>query len=155
MHRSIPLLFLFSAAFLSHAPASASSPSLQFYPLIFPINITDSYRANWTSLSTNSFAGGETGIIRFDLTDLLDSGVSLSDTIGGRKSGGGSDANNAVRAVSGSWDVMIDIHSFGSKSVSQVIAAFKVFGVYNTVTGRLVLQSVRGSQTCSIAVSTK
>lgn len=60
-----------------------------------------------------------------------------------------------MRAVSGSWDVMIDIHSFGSKSVSQVIAAFKVFGVYNTVTGRLVLQSVRGSQACSIAVSTK
>ena len=147
MKRGPPFLALFlaSAALVCRCPAAASSPALQLYPLDFPVNVTDSYRANWTSLSTYKFAGGDTGIIRFDLADLLDSGVSLGDVLGGvRKSAAaGNGANNAARVVSGSWDIMIDVQSFGSKTVSQVIAAFKVFGVYNTVTGRLVLQSVR------------
>jgi hypothetical protein len=82
-------------------------------------------------------------MIRFDLTDLLDSGFTLDEAMGASKSSTGSNVNDVVRIVSGSWDVMIDVQSYGSKTVSQMIAAFKVFGVYNVATGRLVMQSVR------------
>ena len=149
--RPLPLLLLSAPIFLlslaQSSPSTAPSPAHSLlYPSPFPSNITDSYRANWTSLSTTHFSGGETGIIRFDLADLTDSGYTLRDSLGARKSSTGSkstpDSDDAVRIVSGSWDVMIDVQSFGSKTVSQIIATFKVFGVYNTATGRLVLQNV-------------
>ena len=149
MHSSTLLLLLIVTPALLFPFAHSSSPteSQPVHTLAsaspFPINITDSYRANWTSLSTSHISGGDTGIIRFDLTDLLDSGYSLVDTLDARNGMSGASAGEVARIVSGSWDVMIDVQSFGSKTVSQIIASFKVFGVYNTATGRFVLQSVR------------
>jgi hypothetical protein len=152
MRRPSFLLVIIATALLFpsvHTSSPASIPAQPMaYPSIFPSNITDSYRANWTSLSTSHIAGGETGTVRFELTDLVDSGYTLVDAHGASKSTTattGSYANDDVRIVSGSWDIMIDVQSFGSKTVSQVIAVFKVFGVYNTASGRLVLQSVRES----------
>jgi hypothetical protein len=151
MHPSTLLLLLIVTPALlfpfAHSSSPTESPPVRTRENAspFPINITDSYRANWTSLSTSHISGGDTGIVRFDLTDLLDSGYTLVDTLHPRNGVSGAGVDQVARIVSGSWDVMIDVQSFGSKTVSQVIASFKVFGVYNTATGRLVLQSVRES----------
>ncbi len=152
MRRPSLLLVIIATALLFPSVQTSSPATIPAQPMahasIFPSNITDSYRANWTSLSTSHIAGGDTGTVRFELTDLVDSGYTLVDTHGASKSTTattGSYASDDVRSVSCSWDIMIDVQSFGSKTVSQVIAVFKVFGVYNTASGRLVLQSVRES----------
>jgi hypothetical protein len=127
----IATLLTFPILRASSSPSALSS---------FPLNITDSYRANWTSLVSSTYVPGESGILRFDLVDLLDSGYSLTDALVEQNS-----VNDPVRIVSGSFDVLIDVQTVGSKIVGQLVASFKMFGVYSTQTGRAVLQSVYGN----------